>query len=63
MLSQAQIENWRRALIPVYGTYALMMSNSDIQALHDAVQERIDNNEPSDSEGSDTQNVEAKGDQ
>ena len=41
-LTSEQIENWRLAMLPVIGPYALVMSEEDIQSMRDKLQKRLD---------------------
>ena len=41
-LTAEQIRNWRRALIPIIGLYALMIPAEDIQEYRDSFQRECD---------------------
>lgn len=46
-LTDEQVENWRKALAAMFGSYALMMSVEEIQKWHDKIQagaNKFDNN-------------------
>ena len=44
-LTPEQIKNWRKVLSTTIGPYALIMPDSEIQALRDRHQEGLDNYE------------------
>jgi hypothetical protein len=47
-LTPEQVENWRKVLFGIVGTYALIMSVEEIQLFRDKMQQKIDDNPPED---------------
>ena len=43
LLTDAQVENWRRVLFGIVGPYALIMSKEDIQLWRNQLQKGVDN--------------------
>ena len=41
-LTEEQIDNWRKALLPMLGPYALIAPAEEIQRLRDKMQDKID---------------------
>ena len=41
-LSQEQIDNWRNILVSMLGPYALLMPDTEVQIMHDRMQEQLD---------------------
>lgn len=41
ILSKEQIENWRRVLFTMVGSYALIMPEEDVQRMRDEMQSRF----------------------
>ena len=39
LLTDEQVENWRRVLLGMFGTYALLMTREQIQEYRDKMQE------------------------
>lgn len=42
ILTEQQIKNWRTALIPIFGPYALIMPADKIQLFRDLMQDKMD---------------------
>jgi hypothetical protein len=40
-LTPEQIENWRKAMIPLFGAYALLMPVEQIEAIRTAMQNKL----------------------
>jgi len=40
-LTPEQIKNWRNILVSTLGPYALLMPDSEVQAMHDNMQAKI----------------------
>lgn len=41
-LSAEKIENWRQALVLIFGAYVLYMTDEQIQLIHDQIQRKFD---------------------
>jgi hypothetical protein len=42
ILTDEQVENWRRIMIGMFGPYALLMTREQIQAFRDIMQKQAD---------------------